>query len=120
MASSKDYLEYILDQLSGLDDIDSVSDDQRTADTISKLKSRYISVCRLVRYNGFYHNQFGFTVDIHSNVSRHVETIVQLSKGRWTSGGRPFSADRSRAETISSEKIRVEFDLEDMDMSGFG
>ena len=52
--------------------------------------------------------------------SCHVETIVQLSKGRWTSGGRPFSADRSRAETISSEKIRVEFDLEDMDMSGFG
>ena len=40
MASTKDYLEYILDQLSGLDDIDSVSDDQRTADTISKLKSR--------------------------------------------------------------------------------
>ena len=28
--------------------IDSVSDDQRTADTISKLKSRYIPVCRYV------------------------------------------------------------------------
>ena len=52
MASSKDYLEYILDQLSGLDDIDSVSDDQRTADTISKLKSRYIPACRHVPDNG--------------------------------------------------------------------
>lgn len=36
--------------------IDSVSDDQRTADTISKLKSRYISVYRFVRYKEFYHN----------------------------------------------------------------
>ena len=52
MASSKDYLEYILDQLSGLDDIDTVSDDQRTADTISKLKSRYIPACRHVPDNG--------------------------------------------------------------------
>ena len=34
--------------------------------------------------------------------SCHVETVVQLSKGN-----------------ISSEKIRVEFNLEDMDMSGF-
>ena len=34
--------------------------------------------------------------------SCHVETVVLLSKGN-----------------ISSEKIRVEFDLEDMDMSGF-
>ena len=34
--------------------------------------------------------------------SCHVETVVQLSK-----------------ENISSEKIRVEFNLEDMDMSGF-
>ena len=32
----------------------------------------------------------------------HIETVVQLSKGN-----------------ISSEKIRVEFNLEDMDMSGF-
>ena len=52
-------------------------------------------------------------------VSSHVETIVQLSKGRWTSGGRPFSADRSGAETISSQNVRVEFSLEDMDMSRF-
>ena len=42
-----------------------------------------------------------------------------LSKGRWTSGGRPFSADRSGAETISSQNVRVEFSLEDMDMSRF-
>ena len=41
--------------------------------------SRYISACRLVRYNGFYHNQFGFTVDIHSNVFRHVETVCLLT-----------------------------------------
>ena len=39
---------------------------------------------------------------IHAIVPRHVETVVQLSKGN-----------------ISSEKIRVEFNLEDMDMSGF-
>ena len=49
----------------------------------------------------------------------HVETVVLLSKGRWTSGGRPFSADRSGAETISSQNVRVEFSLEDMDMSRF-
>ena len=49
----------------------------------------------------------------------HVETVVQLSKGRWASGGRPFSADRSEAETISSQNVRVEFSLEDMDMSRF-
>ena len=48
-----------------------------------------------------------------------VETVVQLSKGRWTSSGRPFSADRSGAETISSQNVRVEFSLEDMDISGF-
>ncbi len=51
--------------------------------------------------------------------SSHVETVVQLSKGRWTSSGRPFSADRSGAETISSQNVRVEFSLEDMDMSRF-
>ena len=33
--------------------------------------------------------------------------------------GRPFSADRSGAETISSQNVRVEFSLEDMDMSRF-
>ena len=49
----------------------------------------------------------------------NVETVVQLSKGRWASGGRPFSADRSGAETISSQNVRVEFSLEDMDMSRF-
>ncbi len=51
--------------------------------------------------------------------SIHVETVVQLSKGRWTSSGRPFSADRSGAKTISSQNVRVEFSLEDMDMSRF-
>ena len=40
--------------------------------------------------------------DINLEQSSHVETVVQLSKGN-----------------ISSEKIRVEFNLEDMDMSGF-
>ena len=40
-------------------------------------------------------------------------------RGRWTSSGRPFSADRSGAETISTQNVRVEFSLEDMDMSGF-
>lgn len=34
--------------------------------------------------------------------SRHVETVVLLSKGE-----------------IDSKKVRVEFSLEDMDMSGF-
>ena len=41
-------------------------------------------------------------MDIHNGVSGHVETVVQLSKGN-----------------ISSEKVRAEFSLEDMDMSGF-
>lgn len=36
------------------------------------------------------------------DVSSHVETVVLLSKGN-----------------IPSEKVRVEFDLKDMDMSGF-
>ena len=36
------------------------------------------------------------------DVSSHVETVVQLSKGN-----------------ISSQNVRVEFSLEDMDMSGF-
>ena len=42
------------------------------------------------------------TVDIHSEVPRHVETVVQLSKGN-----------------ISGQNVRVEFSLEDMDMSRF-
>ena len=58
-------------------------------------------------------------MDINHISSCHVETVVQLSKGRWTSSGRPFSADRSGAETISSQNVRVEFSLEDMDMSRF-
>ena len=40
--------------------------------------------------------------DIKMNVSSHVETVVLLSKGE-----------------VNSKKIRVEFSLEDMDMSGF-
>ncbi len=39
---------------------------------------------------------------IHAIVPRHVETVVLLSKGE-----------------IDSNKVRVEFSLEDMDMSGF-
>ena len=39
---------------------------------------------------------------IHAIVPRHVETVVQLSKGN-----------------ISSQNVRVEFSLEDMDMSRF-
>ena len=35
-------------------------------------------------------------------LNRHVETVVQLSKGE-----------------VNSRKVRVEFSLEDMDMSGF-
>ena len=30
--------------------------------------------------NALDYDQFGFTVDIHSNVSRHVETVCLLSK----------------------------------------
>ena len=53
--------------------------------------------------------QFEFCIDYDAEDGgkvllkcNHVETVVQLSKGN-----------------ISSEKIRVEFNLEDMDMSGF-
>ena len=42
-----------------------------------------------------------YTVDMF-RLLNSVETVVQLSKGN-----------------ISSEKVRVEFSLEDMDMSGF-
>lgn len=45
---------------------------------------------------------FACTVDIHNGVSGHVETVVLLSKGE-----------------IDSKKVRVEFSLENMDMSGF-
>ena len=45
---------------------------------------------------------FPCTVDIQAIVSFHVETVVLLSKGE-----------------IDSKKVRVEFSLEDMDMSGF-
>ena len=50
-------------------------------------------------------DMFGRTTtatDIQMDVSSHVETVVLLSKGE-----------------IDSKKIRVEFSLEDMDMSGF-
>lgn len=40
--------------------------------------------------------------DVLPILSCHVETVVQLSKGK-----------------IDSKKVRVEFSLEDMDMSGF-
>ena len=40
--------------------------------------------------------------DIQTDVSSHVETVVQLSKGN-----------------ISSQNVRVEFSLEEMDMSSF-
>ena len=40
--------------------------------------------------------------DINQHVSSHVETVVLLSKGE-----------------IDSKKVRVEFSLENMDMSGF-
>ena len=45
---------------------------------------------------------FPCCVDIHGIVSTHVETVVLLSKGE-----------------VDSKKIRVEFSLEDMDMSEF-
>ena len=41
-------------------------------------------------------------INIHKGVPGHVETVVQLSKGE-----------------IQSKKIRIDFSLEDMDMSGF-
>ena len=43
-----------------------------------------------------------YSNDIYSVLSSHVETVVLLSKGE-----------------IDSKKVRVEFSLEDMDMSGF-
>ena len=43
-----------------------------------------------------------YSNDIHSVLSSHVETVVLLSKGE-----------------VDSKKIRVEFSLEDMDMSEF-
>jgi len=45
---------------------------------------------------------FPCCVDIHGIVSTHVETVVLLSKG-----------------DVDSKKVRVEFSLEDMDMSEF-
>ena len=45
---------------------------------------------------------FPCTADIQTIVSSHVETVVLLSKGE-----------------VDSKKIRVEFSLEDMDMSEF-
>lgn len=47
-------------------------------------------------------DMFPHTVDIHTAVSGHVETVVCLSKG-----------------DVKSKKIRVEFSLEDMDTDGF-
>ena len=43
-----------------------------------------------------------YSNDIHSVLSSHVETVVLLSKVE-----------------IDSQKVRVEFSLDDMDMSGF-
>ena len=43
-----------------------------------------------------------YSNDIHSVLSSHVETVVLLSKGE-----------------VDSKKIRIEFSLEDMDMSEF-
>lgn len=48
------------------------------------------------------YDQFSRSPDIHNGVSGHVETVVLLSKGE-----------------VDSKKIRVEFSLEDMDLSGF-
>ena len=45
---------------------------------------------------------FPCCADIHGIVSSHVETVVLLSKG-----------------DVDSKKVRVEFSLEDMDMSEF-
>ena len=84
MASSKDYLEYILDQLSGLDDIDSVSDDQRTADTISKLKSRYIPACRHVPDNGQAAKQVDMFLTNRQNVDMFLTAKLRTGSSRWT------------------------------------
>ena len=46
--------------------------------------------------------QFSRTLLIHRRAPRHVETVVLLSK-----------------ENISTKHVRVEFNLEEMDMSGF-
>lgn len=62
-----------------------------------KNSGRYVSVKSV--------DMFGRTAkaaDIQMDVSSHVETVVLLSKGE-----------------IDSKKVRVEFSLEDMDMSGF-
>ena len=48
------------------------------------------------------YEQFSENADIKIEVSLHVETVVLLSKGE-----------------IDSKKVRVEFSLEDMDMSEF-
>ncbi|MCD8376695.1 MAG: 23S rRNA (uracil(1939)-C(5))-methyltransferase RlmD, partial [Oscillospiraceae bacterium] len=48
-----------------------------------------------------YHPQSALPIDLFPRTN-HVETVVQLSKGE-----------------INSKKVRVEFSLEDMDMSGF-
>ena len=47
-------------------------------------------------------HESSYTLDIKMKQSSHVETVVLLSKGE-----------------IDSRKVRVEFSLEDMDMSGF-
>ena len=53
-------------------------------------------------HTGRFLDIFPHTGDIHTGVSGHIETVVQLSKGN-----------------ISSQNVRVEFSLEDMDMSRF-
>ena len=42
-----------------------------------------------------------------------------FSKGSTMSGGHRLWTDRSGAETVKSQKLRVEFSLEDMDTDGF-
>ena len=57
---------------------------------------------RHILYEAGRDNSVDNGIFIHAIVPRHVETVVQLSKGN-----------------ISSQNVRVEFSLEDMDMSRF-
>ena len=54
--------------------------------------------CKYQRWRDFWKNSEKISLDN----KEHVETVVLLSKGE-----------------IDSKKVRVEFSLEDMDMSGF-
>ena len=85
MASTKEYLDFVLEQLSRLDEISSRA-----------MMGEYI----LFKFPVFYNGQ---TIEeIRWDKENTVETVVQLSKGN-----------------IPREKVRMEFDLKDMDMSGF-